>query len=297
MTLNNYTNEEEESIWKWDTDGLILRMAIGREIGEEGTPHLQGMVGFRKPMRFSAVVNLSPRAHWEVAKDPAALFQYCLKEGNYKVVDHRKGSSEAITAYVNDIRAGKSDQDLLDAHPVFYTRYPNAPLNIRRVCRGAPRTVPPVVFWIHGESGIGKTRWVYGRHERVDDITVRGTFVIGYHHCDAVVFDDFRFSTCGIGLLLRLLDRYPVTLDVKGGETEWNPKVIYITSPVPPEMVFNGEDLPQVRRRITHTLLCPGETEVFDLLEVRLVRGTGASCNTKLAFLYQAAGEPQPFGL
>ena len=46
FTLNNYTEEESEQIINW-LDSLqenLLYGVIGQEVGEEGTPHLQGFI-------------------------------------------------------------------------------------------------------------------------------------------------------------------------------------------------------------------------------------------------------------
>jgi len=49
------------------------------EVGEEGTPHFQGMLKTPQ-VRFSAVKRAFPRAHIEVARDEQALNKYVHKE-------------------------------------------------------------------------------------------------------------------------------------------------------------------------------------------------------------------------
>jgi len=56
------------------------------EVGEEGTPHFQGML--RTPqVRFSAVKKAFPRAHIEIARDEIALEIYVHKEET-RVAEH-----------------------------------------------------------------------------------------------------------------------------------------------------------------------------------------------------------------
>jgi len=61
------------------------------EIGDSGTPHLQGAITFRKAMRGSTVKALCDKIHWGVmlcnARDGKA-FQYCRKDGKM-VIDYK----------------------------------------------------------------------------------------------------------------------------------------------------------------------------------------------------------------
>ena len=74
VTINNPTEQETQVQLHpgWKLSGQL-------ETGEEGTVHFQGML--RTPqVRFSAVKALFPRAHIEVARNPAALAVYVQKE-------------------------------------------------------------------------------------------------------------------------------------------------------------------------------------------------------------------------
>ena len=58
FTLNNYTEEEYQSIINTKYDYLV----VGKEIGESGTPHLQGFVYQSNKLRWSSLKKLMPRA-------------------------------------------------------------------------------------------------------------------------------------------------------------------------------------------------------------------------------------------
>lgn len=77
VTINNPTADDEECIalarqLSWQVEGQL-------EKGKEGTPHYQLMVKTPQ-VRFSALKKVFPRAHIEVAREPAALRQYVAKE-------------------------------------------------------------------------------------------------------------------------------------------------------------------------------------------------------------------------
>lgn len=75
----------------------------------------------------------------------------------------------------------------------------------------------------------------------------------GFDGQEAAVIDDFRGDFCTFHFLLRLLDRYPLKVAIKGGFMEWTPSRIFITSPHHPRDVYNktDEEIKQLTRRIT----------------------------------------------
>ena len=64
--------------------GVCKYLVYGREIGENGTPHLQGHVKFINKKRFGpAKAALHATAHIEVARDVVASVTYCKKDGDW----------------------------------------------------------------------------------------------------------------------------------------------------------------------------------------------------------------------
>lgn len=80
FTLNNYTDDE------YDTMTQVLsseKFIVGKEIGEQGTPHLQGYVEFANARSFASIKKLiGDRAHIEVARGTTKQnVTYCSKDG------------------------------------------------------------------------------------------------------------------------------------------------------------------------------------------------------------------------
>ena len=78
FTLNNYTNEQSEQlehILKSECRWFIFQ----EEKGEEGTPHLQGIVNLAKKQRLTGLKKIDPRIHWEPTKSVKASIAYCIK--------------------------------------------------------------------------------------------------------------------------------------------------------------------------------------------------------------------------
>lgn len=111
----------------------------------------------------------------------------------------------------------------------------------------------PKVTWLWGPTGTGKTRqawaeagpeaWCSGKN---------GNWWQGYDAHENIILDDFRSSWCSFEELLRILDRYPYTIENKGGSRQLLARSIWITSPYPPDMCYtkSDEDVQQLLRRI-----------------------------------------------
>lgn len=79
LTLNNYTEEQDSSIRSVLETHCSVAI-IGHEIGEQGTPHLQGYCEFKKKVRPMGLVGLK-QIHWEKSKgSKASNVTYCSKE-------------------------------------------------------------------------------------------------------------------------------------------------------------------------------------------------------------------------
>lgn len=81
FTLNNYTQDELTTLLQ---DLGKHQYIIGKEVGESGTPHLQGYIEFATPVKFRTIKKILPRAHLEKAKgNKQQNIDYCSKDGNF----------------------------------------------------------------------------------------------------------------------------------------------------------------------------------------------------------------------
>lgn len=74
FTLNNYTREDIDNFISKEYEYLFQE-----ETGENGTPHLQGLLMFKNAVAFSKVKSINSKAHWEVCKNKNASINYCKK--------------------------------------------------------------------------------------------------------------------------------------------------------------------------------------------------------------------------
>lgn len=101
FTLNNYSDAEYESILSC-LRGKKDKWIVGKEVGENGTPHLQGYFYHNLQTRFGTLKKWNKRIHWEIARASADdNWKYCSKDEdfvtNYKPVPPYMGE-DLITA-------------------------------------------------------------------------------------------------------------------------------------------------------------------------------------------------------
>jgi len=271
FTENNYT-EDQVDFWSNLCDeevGNISYVTVAKEVGANGTPHLQGALRLKKPARRALVkAKFSMTAHWEpmVATRDDSAHEYCRKgaTGEFShllIVDsdfRKKGQRTDLAVGTELVREGGLDL-LVDEMPELYVKFSSGFDKLAHRME-QQRRERPMVWWLHGPTGTGKTRlvftietyepsalWVSGDDLRWFD---------GYEGQHAAVFDDFRGDMCKLRWLLRLLDRYPVRVQIKGGHRQWRPQRVYITSAKSPEECYATDDekLAQLTRRIDRVI-------------------------------------------
>lgn len=285
FTLNNYSDVE----WKDLTELLPLQTKwgiIGKECGENGTPHLQGACVIGKQMCFTNVKKMPglSRAHIEEMRGtPAQSVVYCSKDdaepftwGELPEPGKRNDIAEACSA----ILSGSTMRDLALKHGPAVVKFSRGFTTYKSLIQ-APRDVsePPTVYWLYGSTGTGKTRsaWAFANALYPDSIWTMSdslNWFDGYDGQAAVILDDFRSKGLKFNFFLKLLDRYPLSVPFKGGFVNWIPKLIIITSPNDICTTFSKraehipEDLEQLARRITGRFCFPDDLEHFNGLLV-----------------------------
>lgn len=108
FTFNNY--EEQDIIrLKMRFSDLCKWYVFEKEIGENGTPHLQGNFSLKKKLRLTALKKWDKRIHWEPTRNVDAAINYCMKETDiYTNLD-----LDDYTEY-DDVKWKPWQQDIID---------------------------------------------------------------------------------------------------------------------------------------------------------------------------------------
>lgn len=97
-TINNYTDLDFTFIEAIKPKCSYL--IVGKEKGENGTPHLQGYLVLLSPSRAAAISKLLPRAHIEVRRGTHKQAQdYCKKDGDYEEYSTKEEKTQSNKAF------------------------------------------------------------------------------------------------------------------------------------------------------------------------------------------------------
>jgi hypothetical protein len=277
FTLNNYTEEDEQRLRDFAAGNSCKYLIFGREVGESGTKHLQGYAIFEKKTRLSsAKASINARAHLETKRGtPQQAADYCKKDGDYEEFGTRttnQGRRSDLDELYLAIADGQTKQEIGDTFTGTYIKYKRSIDELIRERERNHRDECKVIVF-YGETGTGKTRTIWENHDP-DDIYVHAgdRWFDGYVGQPVAVFDDYGGSEFKLSYFLKLLDRYPWRVPIKGSFVRWNPSRIYITSNKAPEEWYANaypEHQRALMRRLHHIVhFTEGEgpdlREIFD---------------------------------
>jgi len=254
FTINNFTASD------WFAVRYLFKKAnygiCGEEVGEKGTPHLQGYIHLDNALSLSAMRKQLTRSHLTVAHGSDEDNQrYCSKENKniYEVgeISIGQGSRTDIKEIADRIKNKDITlEEIMWEFPLEYSKYHRAFKDMFNATY-KPRQTPPEVYWRWGPAGTGKTRWVIQKHGAKHVYIKDGTsWWDGYKQQDVILIDDFD-NQIPYRTLLRIIDRYHEQGQVKGGYVSINSPFIFITCEFPPEHYWSGNELAQIKRRLT----------------------------------------------
>lgn len=269
FTLNNYTPEDIPAVLAWKGAKYIV---FGEEQGDvKETPHLQGYVEWKEGKAIDpSLKKLDKRIHWAERKGTAQQAADYCKKGDQPKPEWQElgtaGPSYGLRAKVHEIgtisepgkrndletcatmiRDGASLKDVAMEHPATFVKFHKGFTALKSVLL-EHRTEKPIVIWLWGLAGVGKTRGPVEKHPShyIKDGTM---WWDGYDQQEAIIIDDFD-GKWPFRDLLRLLDRYQYQGQYKGGYVPINSPHIYITAEHPPALFWSGNELAQVTRRL-----------------------------------------------
>jgi len=263
FTINNYTLTIEQQL---QNNTNIQYLIYGHEEAPTtGTPHLQGYVQFMKKLRRNGVSKERGFKHAFVVGargTPMTQNDYCGKDHDNIIIIGTPIQSRQRTDLI-DFKKSIVDEcqtvgDLLEQGAITsYQKLKFAEALQKYRKPSINRKVKIIYIW--GSSGVGKS-WT-ARHYETDKIkhfwqsSTNLDCWEGYTGQRTILIDELRESTCSYKDMLMYTDEEAIKVNVKYGSEWLRATTIFITSPYPPDKVWDTEeDTTQFLRRITHVI-------------------------------------------
>jgi hypothetical protein len=262
FTLNNWTDDEVESVKGLECVYLIF----GKEIGEEThTPHLQGYVYLKDGKTMKAVSKLLPRARLSATKGtPDQNEVYCSKDGDVfekgvkPLSNKEKGENERERCKRNldaliDGRLDEVDVDIIAKQLKNYQYGANAIRDFRNKPVDLEGVACAHFEWHTGVHGSGKTEFT----TKVDPKPFIWTPDSGwndYNYQESVVMQDIDSSACPSVHQIKLwCDLAAFQARILYGTKHIRPKKISVTSNETIEECYARwpKHVPAIARRFT----------------------------------------------
>lgn len=233
-------------------------LVFGREIGESGTPHLQGTIVFPHQRSLKTVFKLLKGSHVEISRNVDASISYCKKDGDFVETGvYQSRVTNCLT--LNEQRAARNK--LLLGTPLKEL-VDDGEIALSQVCvlqraknilnsLSKPYQHPDVRgVWYWGPPGSGKSR---AARSTFPDAFIKSQnkWWDGYEGHADVILDDLDTEVLGHYIKI-WTDRYSCTGETKGGTIQLVHHTFVITSNYSPEILFKDSVMAAaIRRRCT----------------------------------------------
>jgi len=300
FTIHDYCLDDVRNIFKLDFDYVV----IGYErCPNTGRRHIQGFVNLTRKCKFNTFKEkIGKKAHLEQARGTDSENRtYCTKdgwfieEGTPKTQGERSDLQRVCETIVSE---RLSISDVARRFSGHFVRYHRGLREFQRIVNPIiPRKHKTTVRVFVGAPGSGKSLraaneglrlasddkpgGVEGTIEReqnpdglqeLDGIYYkpRGEWWDGYVQQPVVIFDDF-YGWIKYDELLKICDRYPLKVPIKGGFEEFTSKHIFITSNVAIDKwyKFEGYNPEAIYRRLTEYKLFERQSGIVTVYSER----------------------------
>lgn len=254
FTWNNY--KEDDILY---LEKLVCRYLVyGKEVGEKGTPHLQGFVYYASLKSFAQVKKDFKNNHIEVAQWQDNAIKYCQKSGNYiergekPLTKQQQGEIGKLywETQLKFIKEGKHEEidpklQITQCRNIDYLY--NKYLSKKKLEDTLEENI-----WYWGPTGTGKSRKARADcGDKEPYLKMCNKWWDHYTDEEIVLIDDFdKKHSVLIHHMKIWADRYPFLAEIKNASRKIRPKKIIVTSNYHPMEIWTEDnDLKPILRR------------------------------------------------
>jgi len=258
FTLNNYTEDQISALLtKLKTQYIVF----AKEIGESGTPHLQGYVELPNQLgrdQIKDILGFSIHIEHRVGTQAQAI-AYVKTPEETRHKDKKSNPKEEDLYESGEPKRQGQRHDLDIAREWLYQGKPLDPqdpdftIGVQKAYEKLQPLIQtnldhskPRVTWYYGKGGSGKTARAYSECDTIPykcDLLQHG-WLDGYNGHANVIIDDLTVNETNeekiFDMLLKMFDRYPLRMNVKGSSCWFRPNNIIVTSQEPPYNLFGS---------------------------------------------------------
>jgi len=258
FTWNNYPLDAEEQLRGFFNRKHGVYLVFGREVGESGTPHLQGYLHLKDATTFRALKSQLPLVHLERARGTGAQNrEYCTKDADFVEIgtlpqEKGKAGKEAWSLILR--KAEEGDWTWIK------TEYPKVWVNTFQKIMSLRKPQLNVIDgdikneWWYGATGTGKSKLAWEKYGAICYQKMLNKWWDGYADEDVVIIEEWSPKNEVTASALKIwADRYPFSAQIKGGVLQKiRPKKIIVISNYRLEDCFpDSRDREPVERRFT----------------------------------------------
>lgn len=270
FTLNNPTITKEDLLQILSPH--VYYAIIADEIGESGTPHLQGYLELNKKQRFTTTALLfaphKPHLEQKSKKSlPCQAADYCKKDGKYVETGtppkaRKANSNRALATMCTSIQNGVPLEEAMLTDPATYVRNYRGLQDFQTRLIKVPNMRDMQCFFFYGPTGVGKSHYCYEKWPDLYRKAVgKSLWMDGYDAQKVVFFDEFVGQYPRSDMLM-ITDKYPTRVEIKGGFRQLSCDLMLFASNKHPATFYehwvgNEEHLRAFARRFTKVFWWP----------------------------------------
>lgn len=252
FTFNNPEWTPDTTLQEAYTEGRIRYAVFQGEISESGTYHFQGFISLCRAQRLSFMRKLMPGCHLSLARNAIAAEAYCRKDdtrndgpytiGVWEPEKVGSGKRSDLLKLRDAVREGRTIKELIENDELAPALLRHGRAYERLIeLYGGTRDWITELHIMFGPPGVGKTTHVLDKYPGAYWKQPSTGWWDGYTGQRDVVLDEFK-GWLPFHWLLRLADRSPLIVEVKGGQRIFLARRLVIISNFTPTEWYNQTD-------------------------------------------------------